>query len=365
MLTIAHPATRRAIEEAGCLTPRAANERYGSVLVNSQQDCQEQPHVPRLHPNMSVLDRTRGRFICVGECMVELARGTDGRFALSYGGDTFNTAVYLARAGCAVGYATALGDDPYSAGILEITAKEGINADLIAILPGRMPGLYLIETDRRGERSFWYWRDRAPARELFDGAHARAVADALGQASMVYFSGVTLSLYSDSALDRFDAALRAAKARETRIAMDSNFRLRGWGGDKSRARAIFRRFWALSDIALPTFDDEQALWADATPADAVARLKALDVAEVVIKNGSAGAVVDCDGTQALVACPQPVEPLDTTAAGDAFNAGYLAARLNGLAAPEAAVAGHRLAAVVIQHRGAIVPPEATATVLRA
>jgi 2-dehydro-3-deoxygluconokinase len=313
---------------------------------------------------MSVLDRTRGRFICVGECMVELARGTDGRFALSYGGDTFNTAVYLARAGRAVGYATALGDDPYSAGILSIAKKEGISTDLIAILPGRMPGLYLIETDRAGERSFWYWRDRAPARELFEGAHGGPVADAFGQASMVYFSGVTLSLYSESALDRFAAALLAAKARDTRIAMDSNFRLRGWGGDKPRARAVFKRFWELSDIALPTFDDERALWGDATPADTVARLKALGVAEVVIKNGSAGAVVDSGGTQILVACPRPVEPVDTTAAGDSFNAGYLAARIKGAEASEAAVAGHRLAAVVIQHRGAIVPREATASVFR-
>jgi 2-dehydro-3-deoxygluconokinase len=312
---------------------------------------------------MSVLDWKRGRFICVGECMVELARGSDDRFALSYGGDTFNTAVYLARSGCAVSYATAVGDDPYSAGIIAIAEQEGISSDLIAIVPGRMPGLYLIETDRAGERSFWYWRDRAPARELFDGAHARAVADALGQASMVYFSGITLSLYTERGLDRFATALQAAKARDTRIAMDSNFRLRGWGGDKSRAQGVLRRFWELSDIALPTFDDERALWDDATPADAVARLKALGVAEVVIKNGSAGAMVESGGAQVLVACPRPVEPLDTTAAGDSFNAGYLAARINGAGAPEAADAGHRLAAVVIQHRGAIVPREATASVL--
>src|SRR5918999_3475212 len=253
---------------------------------------------------MSVLDWRRGRFICVGECMVELARGTDDRFALSYGGDTFNTAVYLARSGCAVSYATALGDDPYSAGIIAIAEQEGISTDLIAILPGRMPGLYLIETDRAGERAFWYWRDRAPARELFEGAHGGPVADAFGQASMVYFLGVTLSLYSESALDRFAAALLAAKARDTRIAMDSNFRLRGWGGDKPRAHAVYRRFWELSDIALPTFDDERALWDDATPADAVARLKALGVVEVVIKNGPAGAVVESGGTQVLVACPR-------------------------------------------------------------
>src|SRR2546421_217882 len=51
------------------------------------------------------------RVIAVGEVMVELARGGDGRFGMACGGDTFNTAVYLARAGLDVSYATALGDD--------------------------------------------------------------------------------------------------------------------------------------------------------------------------------------------------------------------------------------------------------------
>lgn len=68
--------------------------------------------------------------------MVELARGTDRRFGLSYGGDTFNTAVYLARAGIDVSYATALGDDPYSAGLIALARRETVGTDLIAIVPG-------------------------------------------------------------------------------------------------------------------------------------------------------------------------------------------------------------------------------------
>jgi 2-dehydro-3-deoxygluconokinase len=157
--------------------------------------------------------------------------------------------------------------------------------------------------------------------------------------------------------------VKAAKVRGTRIAMDSNFRPRGWGGDKARAQDVMRRFGELCDVALPTFDDEQALWGDATPEAVSARLKALGIAEIVIKNGPAGALVASEATHVHVACPRRVEPIDTTGAGDAFNAGYLAARINGAPAAEAAVAGHRLAAVVIQHRGAIVPREATAAVL--
>ncbi|MCL4766820.1 MAG: sugar kinase [Hyphomicrobiaceae bacterium] len=304
-----------------------------------------------------------GRVVSVGECMVELARGPDGRFSLGYGGDTFNTAVYLARAGAEVAYATALGDDPYSAGIIAMAKRENVETDLVATVPGRLAGLYLIETSPEGERSFWYWRDRAPARELFEGAEADRIADGLRRASLVYFSGVTLSLYSARGLDRLAAALEAAKGAGARVAMDSNYRPRGWGGDHERVGRTLERFWRLADIALPTLEDEQALWGD-TGAEATSqRLHGLGIPEVVVKMGAAGAYVSYGGEQRHVPARSAIVPVDTTAAGDSFNAAYVAARKSGVPPAEAADCGNRLAAVVIQHRGAIVPTDATAAVL--
>lgn len=303
------------------------------------------------------------RIISVGECMVELSRGADGRFSLAFGGDTFNTAVYVARAGLMVAYATVLGDDPYSTSIRSLAHLEGVATDLMGTAKGRMPGLYIIETSPAGERTFHYWRDRAPARELFDLPAGDAAAAAMLHASAVYFSGITLSLYSAAGLDRFAASLSAAKAAGAKIVMDSNYRVRGWGGDLDRARATFERFWRLADIALPTFDDEQALWGDAMPDATTSRLAAFGVPEIVVKNGAKGAVVLHRSEIADVPCPVPLRPLDTTAAGDSFNAGYLTARLRNAPPRDAAHLGHRLAGAVIQHRGAIVPKTATAPVL--
>jgi 2-dehydro-3-deoxygluconokinase len=301
----------------------------------------------------------RGRVVSVGECMVELTRGSDGQFGLAYGGDTFNTAVYMARAGANIAYATALGDDPYSDGIRAAAVAEGVGCDLMGRLPGRMPGLYMIETTPAGERSFWYWRDRAAARDLFDGQHAADAVAGISAARLVYFSGVTLSLYNSVSLDVFAVALDQARANGATVAMDSNYRPRGWGGDIERARATFTRFWRLADIAMPTFDDEQALWNDPTPQATADRLSALGPAEIVVKNGSGGAIVRDANTETHVACPRAVEPIDTTAAGDSFNAGFLTRRLSGDDPAKAAEFGHRLAGIVIQHRGAIVPKSAT------
>src|SRR5947209_15300775 len=295
------------------------------------------------------------RVICVGEVMVELARGADNRYSLSFGGDTFNTAVYLARAGIPSAYATAMGDDPYSGALMSLAAAENVNTDLVVRVAGRMPGLYLIETDEKGERKFFYCRDSSPARELFELAEWPAIAEALLSARLVYFSGVTLSLYSNTGLGRFLAALELARRQGVMVAFDGNFRPRGWKGDLARTRTVFTEALKRVDIALPTFEDEATLWGDSNPDATVARLQAFGIGEIVVKNGAESALIADKSGREYVPVPQVVEPVDTTAAGDSFNAAYLAARLNGEAPMTAAQAAHTLAAEKIRHRGAIMP----------
>jgi 2-dehydro-3-deoxygluconokinase len=294
-------------------------------------------------------------FLSIGECMVEFAREADGRYGRRFGGDTLNTAVYAARSGVSAGYATALGSDPYSDKIRALCDTESIETGTILTVKGRMPGLYLIETDEHGERSFFYWRDRAPARERFELPDEARVTAAMKAAKIVYFSGITLSLYSPAGLDRFHAALGEARAGGTRIAFDGNYRPSGWGGDAANARPVFARFLKLVDIALPSFDDEVALWGDSDPQATLKRLAGHGIGEIALKNGPAGALIaDADGSRA-VPVPEWVEPVDTTAAGDSFGGAYLAARLKGETPEAAALAGHRMAGHVIRHRGAVVP----------
>ena len=302
----------------------------------------------------------QGRVVSVGEVMIELARGNDGRYGLAYGGDTFNTAVYLARAGVDVAYATALGDDPYSDGVTAQAAAEGVGGDLIVRVPGRMPGLHLIETDARGERRFYYWREHSPARELFELPQWSAVADGLLRARLIYFSGITLSLYSNNGLGRMLATVEMARKNGAKVAFDSNFRPRGWKGEVNRTRAVFVEALKRVDIALPTFEDEALLWGDASPDATIERLQAFGIGEIVVKNGANAALVHCEGSREHVPVPEVVTPIDTTAAGDSFNAAYLAARLAGDASTAAASSAHRLASEVIRHRGAIVPRAAAA-----
>src|ERR1700676_3016109 len=301
------------------------------------------------------MSNPKPRAVCVGEVMIELLRGTDGRFAIACGGDTFNTAVYLARAGADVAFATALGNDPYSDGILALIAAEGVSSEAILRVNGRLPGLYVVDVDPAGKQHCNFWRDEAPARDLFELPDWNRVAATLLTAKLVYFSGITLSLYSNTGLGRFLALIELARQNGAKIAFDTNFRPRNWKGELSRTRTVFMEALKRVDIALPAYDDEAVLWGDPSPEATVERLQAFGIAEIVVKNGPNSALVASAGERDAVPVPEVVVPVDASAAGDGVKPGHLARRLAGDGPTAAAAAAHRLAGQVIRHRGAIMP----------
>jgi 2-dehydro-3-deoxygluconokinase len=225
-------------------------------------------------------------------------------------------------------------------------------------VPGRLPGLYTIETDKKGERRFRYWRGEAPARELFELPDWNRVAEAMLGARLIFFSGITLSLYSNSALGRLFAIIEMARQRGAKVAFDGNFRPAGWKGDLPRTRTVFMEALKRVDVALPTFDDEAVLWGDPSPEATVERMQAFGIGEIVVKNGPNSALVAAGDRHEFVPCIEVSDAVDTTAAGDSFNAAYMAARLNGENPAAAASAGHKLAAEKVRHRGAIMPRHA-------
>jgi 2-dehydro-3-deoxygluconokinase len=301
------------------------------------------------------------RVALLGECMLELQGQAFGALQMGYGGDTFNTAVYLARcsrgAGISVRYATALGDDALSDGLLQRWAAEGLDLGLVRRLPGRMPGLYLIDTDAQGERHFSYWRESAAARSYFEAGCEQAPTPLEAQAAtldLLYCSGITLAILPPAGRERLFALMQALRGRGAQVVFDNNFRPRLWP-DPAVARQAYARAYALASTALLTLDDEQALWGEPDAALQLQRCLELPPDELVVKRGAAPALVRLQGEPAQQVPAEAVaRVVDTTAAGDSFGAGYLAARLRGAAPTDAARAGHRLAARVVQHRGAVI-----------
>ncbi|MBC2670739.1 sugar kinase [Novosphingobium piscinae] len=290
------------------------------------------------------------RVVLVGEAMLELS-ATAGGWQLAYGGDTLNTAIHLARAGIDTAFLTALGDDPFSRDLIARWAAEGLDTSLMLTDPARHPGLYAISCDAAGERSFTYWRGESAARRLFACADSAAACARAEHCDLLGFSLISLAILPEEGRAALLALARAVRARGGQVAFDGNYRARLWP-DAATARAARDAAIAVATIGLPTRDDEVLLGADPDPAAIAAHWRGLGCAETVVKLGGAGCRLP-DGTP----CPpdEVLAPVDTSGAGDAFNGGYLAARLRGAAPVAAARQGHALAGWTIMRRGAIPP----------
>jgi 2-dehydro-3-deoxygluconokinase len=289
--------------------------------------------------------------IVFGEAMIELSGVEGDRCRLGIAGDTFNTAVYLARAGIKTAYMTAIGDEAFSRRIEDAFLREEISSELIARVAGGTPGLYAVEVDQHGERSFTYWRGQAAVRQFFNAPEADQMFRAAERTPLLYLSGISLSLFNAEERQRIGALAEAIRGNGGAVAFDTNFRPRGWAS-RDEARGAIEAFACHVTIALPTFEDDAALFGDRDPTETAERWRRYGSEEVVVKAGPEGAYMLGEGWRVP---PLRLEPLDTTGAGDSFNGGYLAARLQGHPPAESVAAGHALAGQVLMTPGAILP----------
>ncbi|MGY3855158.1 sugar kinase [Aeromonas aquatilis] len=306
----------------------------------------------------------------IGECMIELNGKPFGLMRQTFGGDTLNAAVYMSRScehsgvKAQVSYVSALGCDPISDEMVTLWQNEGINTDLVLRDKNNNTGLYLIQLDEHGERTFFYWRNQSAAKYLLRHAEFATIKENLKTTDMIFLSGISLAILDEDARNALLNYIAELKANGVTIAFDSNFRPKLWLDSHTldEVRAIYARMFALTDIALVTFDDEREIWDDQNTGDILDRLNAHGIKKVVVKLGSDGCLAQdfASSSEATIVKTTPVaHVVDTTSAGDAFNGGFLAAYAAGLGLMECCKKANALAGIVIQYQGAIVPRSAT------
>jgi len=303
----------------------------------------------------------RKRIALIGECLIELNGMPFGALHQTFGGDSLNTALYLARlvgSTADVRYVTAVGTDALSHGMVQRWQSEGIDTRFVLRYPARLPGLYLVQVDACGERTFLYWRGDSAARYLMQHPAFNGVVSELAEVDWLYTSGISLAILPSQDRTELLDLLRRFDSLGIAIAFDSNYRATLWQSADA-AREAMTALLPATKLMFATFDDEQRLWGDMTAESSLARLHASGAKSVVLKLGAAGCLYS-DGASIIEAEACPVSTVvDTTAAGDAFNAGFLASWLQNHNPASCCRAGNTLAAAVIQHRGAIIPAGAT------
>ncbi|WP_317179707.1 2-dehydro-3-deoxygluconokinase [Lelliottia amnigena] len=299
----------------------------------------------------------------IGECMIELSQ-KGAEVSRGFGGDTLNTSVYIARQvapeALAVNYVTALGTDSFSQQMLEAWQSENVQTSLIQRMENRLPGLYYIETDRTGERTFYYWRNEAAAKFWLESEDSAAICEELATFDYLYLSGISLAILSPSSREKLLSLMHECRANGGKVIFDNNYRPRLWAS-REETQQVYQQMLHCTDIAFLTLDDEDALWGEKPVEEVIARTHDAGVSEVVIKRGADSCLVSVAG-EAVIDVPAMKlakdKVVDTTAAGDSFSAGYLAVRLTGGTPEDAAKRGHLTASTVIQYRGAIIPRDA-------
>ncbi|MDO3385912.1 sugar kinase [Gilvimarinus sp. SDUM040013] len=299
------------------------------------------------------------KIAAIGECMLEMSSGSlspdQAKIPahLGYGGDTLNTAVYLARLGSQPSFVTVMGEDQASRWMTSQWRHNGVDTSLVKIDSNKRPGVYHISNDENGERHFIYWRNDSAAKYILDSdAKMTELKSQLTQFDCIYLSGISLAILDAPSQDRLFTILQELRSEGKKIVFDGNYRPILWEST-DLAQKAFSRAYAISDIALPTIDDESLLFGESDKDAVIERIRRCGALEIILKMGAEGCCID-SGESRFMVTGRKVSVVDTTSAGDSFNAAYLHYRSQGAEHVVAAQNGHTLASTVIQHKGAII-----------
>ncbi|BDZ54088.1 sugar kinase [Agromyces marinus] len=243
--------------------------------------------------------------------------------AVGTGGAEGNVAVGLARLGTPVTWLGRVGDDGLGTRVVRELLAEGVR--VLAPVDTAATGLLIKESPAQGRTVVTYHRSGSAGSRL--SPDDLRLVDVAAH-DLVHVTGITPAL-SDSAHRAIDAVVDLARVAGVPVSFDVNHRSSLWP-DAAAASACYRSIAARADLVFAGVD-EAALVTGLPESDPEALARALadlGPAEVVVKLGADGALAVLEGR--LERRPAvPVDVVDTVGAGDAFVAGYLAARLAG------------------------------------
>jgi 2-dehydro-3-deoxygluconokinase len=293
----------------------------------------------------------------MGECMVEFGRASDANlYKKSFAGDTFNTGIYIKR--CVkdlanVKFLSAIGKDENSNEMLAMMKQESLDSSLVFRSSSAQMGLYLINVDSEGERSFTYWRETSAAKQVVRFIHDNVDNEGFEEIDLFFFSGISIAILSEADRQKLWRFVLKLKASGTKIIFDPNYRSTLWTS-VNETRAAYATAFELADIALPGVDDHMVLYNAKSAEDVADFLEKFSINEIIIKNGSQGMLLSVNGERSYIDVDPVKSVVDTTSAGDAFNGAYLSARLLGKSPEHSANFAAKVSSCVIQHKGAIV-----------
>ena len=294
----------------------------------------------------------------IGEVLIDFVGTEPGSyvdvpaFQKCFGGAPMNTLVGVARLGLKSGAITAVGDDPFGKFLISELQKNGVDTSHVKIKKGMRTTISFVANEpKTGERSFIFYRkpwvsgtaDSSLTVEDLD-------LDYISNAKILHVSGFSLS--QNPSRKTILAAVEYARSSGVQISFDPTLRLDVWNSIRT-IRRIYAKMLRMSDIA--TFSQEEASFIFGTDDPEKAARKALryGVEVVGIKMGSEGALLQRRTGEKSICPAYKVHAIDTTGAGDGWNAGLLVGLIKGWDLDKCLLVANAVGALVVTKHGAI------------
>jgi len=285
----------------------------------------------------------------IGECLIELSEESSHHYHQSIAGDVFNTLFYANRLGLKTGFISSFGADEFTENIWRVMDKEGIDRNCTYHSKKNNNGLYIISKRKGKEPHYSFWREDSAAKYILNVLESKQILDYISHSRYFHFSAIALAVLGDA--EKFLSMLKKI-SKDTIITFDTNYRKSQWG-DNGKLRKFLEQASHCIDFIFISRTDDYHIFGDREIEEAIRHYAFMGYKTIIFRQGKGDVYLYDNGKIDKIPAMQNVREVDPTAAGDAFNAGFISSHLHGMNMEDCVRHGNACAAFVIERKGAI------------
>ena len=288
----------------------------------------------------------------IGEAMIEISNIKNSFYNQSFAGDTLNFCNYLDKKKLNAFFLSAIGKSEINQSLLDFVKSKNISTKYIKQINQFEIGLYLIKNKDNGEKQFFYWRDESAAKQYFNNIDFLNLYKELKNFDYIYFSGITLSIIHVSKLNNFIKLLKLLKMKKIKIVFDFNIRPSRW--NKKNLNIFFDSVLKFVDICFLSGEDMN-YWKNKNNIKSYEQIvRKYKLKHSIFRKNAKFTYVFLNKTRYVFKNKLLKTVVDTSGAGDGFNAAYLSNFIVNNDPVLALKAGSSLGSKIVMKKGAIV-----------
>ncbi len=296
--------------------------------------------------------------IAVGEVLIDFVASEPVSyeevkfFEKCFGGAPMNTVVGVSRLGVSSGVITAVGDDSFGNFLRKELEKNGVDVSHIVVKRGKRTTITFVANDpATGERSFMFYRKPWIGDTADTSLEVKDIDESyISSASILHVSGFSLS--QNPCRNSVFKAIDYAKKVGVRVSFDPTLRIDVWDSP-SILRKTYDKALKSSDIASFSREEAEFIFQTEDPEEAAHRALKYGIKIVGIKLGDRGAMIFNKAGEKVKLPAFKVKPVDTTGAGDGWNAGLLVGLIKNWDLKKCITVANAIGALIVTRRGAI------------